>query len=224
MSKNIILGYGLLGKEIINQTKWDYICRSKNASFDFNNIDSYKKYILKYDTIINCVAFTDTYSANKQKHWNINYKALSELVDYCNIENKKIVHISTDYIYAGSNENAGLNDVPVHNKTWYGYTKLLADAYVQLKSKKHLLIRCGHKEKPFKYEQAYDNVYGNFDYVDKIAEIIINLVKNNVEGVKNIGTHVKSMYELAVTTNPNVIKSKCNKPLMPKNVTLDTSK
>ena len=224
MSKKIILGYGLLGKEIVNQTKWDYICRSKNASFDFNNIDTYKKHILKYDTIINCVAFTDTYSADKLKHWNTNYKALSELVDFCNIENKKIVHISTDYIYAGSNENAGLNDVPVHNKTWYGYTKLLADAYVQLKSKKHLLIRCGHKEKPFKYEQAYDNVFGNFDYVDKIAEIIINLVKNNVEGVKNIGTQVKSMYELAVTTNPNVIKSKSNKPLMPKNVTMDTSK
>ena len=224
MSKNIILGYGLLGSEIVKQTKWNFICRSKDKSFDFDNIDTYKDKLLKYDTVINCVAYTDTYSNDKSRHWNTNYKALSDLVDFCNIENKKIVHISTDYIYAGSNKNADLNEVPVHNKTWYSYTKLLADAYIQLKSKKHLLIRCGHKEKPFKYEEAFEDVIGNFDYVDIIAKIIIDLIKNDVEGVNNIGTEVKSVYELAVRTNPNVIKSKSDNPLMPKDVTMDINK
>ena len=47
MSKNIILGYGLLGSEIVKQTKWDFICRSKDKSFDFDNIDSYKDKLLK---------------------------------------------------------------------------------------------------------------------------------------------------------------------------------
>ena len=224
MSKNIILGYGLLGSEIVKQTKWDFICRSKDKSFDFDNIDTYKDKLLKYDTVINCVAYTDTYSNDKSRHWNTNYKALSDLVDFCNINNMKLVHISTDYIYAGSNKNADLNEVPVHNKTWYSYTKLIADAYVQLKSKKHLLIRCGHKEKPFKHEKAFENVIGNFDYVDIIAKIIIDLIKNDVEGVNNIGTKVKSVYELAVRTNPNVIKSKSDNPLMPKDVTMDINK
>ena len=123
MSKNIILGYGLLGSEIVKQTKWDFICRSKDKSFDFDNIDTYKDKLLKYNTVINCVAYTDTYSNDKSRHWNTNYKALSDLVDFCNINNMKLVHISTDYIYAGSNKNADLNEVPVHNKTWYSYQK-----------------------------------------------------------------------------------------------------
>lgn len=224
MSNNIILGYGLLGKEISNQTNWDYISRSKDKTFNFDNINSYKDVLLKYDTIINCVAHTDTYSQDKSKHWNTNYKALADLVDFCNIKNKKIVHISTDYIYAGSNKNAGLEDVPVHNKTWYSYTKLIADAYVQLKSEKYLIIRCGFKEKPFKHEKAFDDVIGNFDYVDVIAKIIINLIRNNVEGVNNIGTEVKSVYDLAMVTNSNVNKSKSDNPLMPKDVTMDVNK
>ena len=63
-------------------------------------------------------------------------KAVAELVDYCNNHNKKIIHISTDYIYANSFQNADEEiTVPAQIETWYGYTKLLGDAYVQLKSK-----------------------------------------------------------------------------------------
>ena len=138
MSKNIILGYGILGREIVNQTNWDYLSRSTVNSFDFNNSDTYDKYISDYDTIINCVAYTDTYSKDKVKHWDTNYKAVSDLVEICNKNKQKIVHISSDYIYSGSKLNANINDVPVHNKTWYSYTKLLGDAHVQLKSDHYL--------------------------------------------------------------------------------------
>ena len=220
MNKNIILGYGLLGKELVRQTSWDCLSRSSNQKFDFKNVDSYKNIIASYQTIINCVSNTDTYSNNKKEHWDINYKALSELVDVCNKNNQNLVHISTDYIYSGSSQNASTKDVPVHNKTWYAYTKLLGDAHIQLKSNNYLIIRCGHKQNPFKYDEAFEDVIGNFDYVNKIAELIIQLINNNVRGIQNVGTELKSVYDLALKTNPKVKKTKCNNNLMPKNVSM----
>ena len=52
------------------------------------------------------------------------------------------------------------------NSTWYGYTKLVADALVQLESNYHLIVRTTHKEKPFPYSVAWEDQIGNFDYVD----------------------------------------------------------
>ena len=94
--------------------------------------------------------------------------------------NQKLVHISSDYIYSGSNSNASINDIPIHNQTWYGYTKLLGDAHVQLKANHYLIIRCGHKSKPFIHDKAFEDVIGNFDYVDKIAELIIKLINDDI--------------------------------------------
>ena len=92
-----------------------------------------------YDVIVNCVANTDTYSKKRGPHWDINYKGTSDLVDFCNKWNVKLVQISTDYVYAGGMPNKSEDDVPVHQDTWYSYTKLLSDAHVQLKSKDYLL-------------------------------------------------------------------------------------
>lgn len=224
MKNNIILGYGILGKELVKQTSWDYLSRSSNQEFDFKNIDSYKNIISNYDTVINCVANTDTYSNNRLEHWNVNYKAVSDLVDLCNKNNQKIIHISTDYIYSGSNKNASEEDVPVHNRTWYGYSKLLGDAHVQLKANDYLIIRSGHKISPFIYDKAFDDLLGNFDYVNKIAQLMIGLIRKKTTGVVNLGTELKTMYDLAKKTKPSVLKAKCNNKLMPKNVTMNTSK
>ena len=185
MVNNIILGYGILGKELVKQTGWDYLSRSSNKNFDFKKVNSYSKIISNYDTVINCIANTNTYSNSREEHWDINYKSVSDLINICNKNNQKVIHISTDYIYSGSVSNASITDVPVHNQTWYGYTKLLGDAHVQLKANNYLIIRCGHKPKPFPYDKGFEDVIGNFDYVDKISDIIINLIEGSILNYKN---------------------------------------
>ena len=104
-------------------------------------------------------------------------------------------------------------------------TKLLSDAYIQLKSDNYLLIRCTHKSEPFPYEKAWTNQIGNFDYVSVISDLIIKLINNNATGVYNVGTTAKTIYQLAKKTNKNV------KPTQnfinnttPANVTMDLSK
>ena len=90
MSNKLILGDGLLGSELVKQTKWDCISRKKD-NIDFNDINSYKDYLDDYDEIINCIAYTNTYDSNKEPNWNTNYKAVVNLVDFIGKTNKKLI-------------------------------------------------------------------------------------------------------------------------------------
>jgi dTDP-4-dehydrorhamnose reductase len=215
----LVLGDGLLGSEIVKQTGWDCISRKKD-NFDITSCDFN---FHGYDVIVNCIAYTNTYSNDKESNWEVNYKAVANLVDYCNNFNIKLIHISTDYVYTNSVSNASENDIPIHGNNWYTYTKLLADGYIELKSKNYLIIRESHKPNPFPYDSAWINQVGNFDYVNKIANIIIQLIKLDENGIINVGTELKTIYDLALETNKNV-KSVLKPECAPKDVSLNLTK
>lgn len=212
----VVLGDGLLGSELIKQTEWDYISRKKDG-FDITKPETFVKHFItvydgvifspKYDYIVNCIAYTDTYSPSKELNWNINYKGVADLVDFCNKWNIKLIHISTDYVYTNSVSEASETDIPIHGNNWYSYTKLLADAYIELKSNNYLICRETHKPNPFPYNKAWVDQVGNFDYVDIIAKLIIKLINNNSSGIVNVGTELKSIYDLALRTNKNILSS-----------------
>lgn len=202
----VILGDGLLGSELHKQTNWDVISRKKNK-IDFKKFNDWSILLDKYDTIINCISFTKTYSDEKNENWNVNVKSLDKLIDYCNEHKKKLIHISTDYLYTGSKSNANEEDIPVHIPTWYGYTKLIGDSLVQLRSKNYLICRLSHKPYPFPYDNAWVDIKTNCDSVDIISELVIKLINKDAKGVFNVGTSPKSVYDIALKTNKNVKKS-----------------
>jgi dTDP-4-dehydrorhamnose reductase len=230
--KIAVLGDGILGSSIHQIMNWDIISR-KQDGFDITKSESYYKHLIechdgvvftpKYNVIINCIANTNTYSDDKQSHWDVNYKGVANLVDFCNLHNIKLIHISSDYVYTNSVENASEDDIPVHGNNWYSYTKLLADAYIELKSNNYLICRGTHKPKPFPYDKAWADQIGNFDYVDCIATWIIALITANTTGLYNVGTEVKTMYELAEKTNPNV-KTAFKPDNVPPNTTMNINK
>jgi len=222
--KFIILGDGLLGTELHKQTGWDVISRKKDG-FDITQPTSFRL-LLPYrspnTTFINCIAHTDTYSNDKHPHWEVNVKGTQNLLNFCDNWKIKLVHISTDHVYSNSKQYATEEDVPVHCENWYGYTKLIADALVQLSNPKHLIIRETHKPNPFPYEAAWEDQIGNFDYTDKIVSLIISLINNKCEGIYNVGTETKSIYDLAQQTKQVVPISKPYDA--PSNVTMDLNK
>lgn len=204
ISPVIVLGDGLLGSEIVKQTNWDYISRKKDG-FDINDESSFLK-LIGYSVVVNCIANTDTYSNDRIAHWTTNYKAVYNLINFCNSNNIKLVHIGTDYLFANNvNKKATEEDVPVHSENWYSYTKLLGDGIIQLLSQNYLICRCAHKPYPFPFEKAFVDRVGNFDYTHKIAELIIKLINANESGVYHVGTETKSIYDLVHTDFPNVI-------------------
>lgn len=101
--KVLVLGDGQLGSELVKQTGWDYVSRKKDK-FDISKVSSLNNYVLqhfteigevvlKYNTIVNCIADTSTYSNDREPHWDINYKFAAELTDYCNDMGIKLIHI-----------------------------------------------------------------------------------------------------------------------------------
>lgn len=231
MSKVVILGDGLLGSELVHQTNWDVISRRVNA-FDLTDVKTFDLLLeaydgmmqrAKYDVIVNCIANTDTYSKDKQAHWDVNYKGVAELTDFCSHWGIKLVHISSDYVYANSTGVPTEEDVPVHQETYYAYTKLLADAYIELKSEDYLVVRATHKEYPFKHEVAWINQLGNFDYVDRIASLIVRLINSNASGIYNVGTELKTVYGLAKSTAKDV-KASLAPPPTPTNTQMNLDK
>jgi dTDP-4-dehydrorhamnose reductase len=209
--KILVLGDGKLGSEIVKQTGWKYISRKKDG-FDITDPNNYVKHFLKvfdgvaakkkYDIIVNCIANTDTYSTDKQAMFETNFEAVADLSDFCKTYGIKLIHISTDYVYAGSVNNATEEDRPVPSSNWYTYYKLLADEYVSFTNDEALICRCSFKSKPFEFKYAWYNQVGNFDYVDVIADLIIKLVKGKAIGIYNVGTELKTMLDLAKQTQP----------------------
>ena len=230
--RTLILGDGILGTELRRQSQWNYISRKKDA-FDIRDKDIYKTYFLqilhgaivdtKCDTIVNCIAHTDVYTEDKTLHWDINYKSVIDLSNFCHYHNIKLVHISSSYVYANSKEETTEDDIPIHANNWYSYTKLLGDSYVQLFDK-NLIIRTLHKELPFKYKKAWINQIGNFDYVNTIGSLIISLINKNANGVYNVGTQLKTMHDLAIQTKPETPPALIPNLLIPNNVTMNVSK
>jgi nucleoside-diphosphate-sugar epimerase len=221
--KCLILGDGKLGTELHAQTNWDYISRKKDY-IDFLYPQTYVNKLHDYDVIINCIGYTKTYENEKELNWNINYLGVIDLANICNENKKKLVQISTDYVYANSGGNSSENDIPVHFKSWYSYTKLLADGYIQAVSKNYLLIRTNFKPYPFPWKNAWGNITGNFDYVHIISKLIVLLIAKDAKGVYNVGTKPKTYYELAIKSVPDCIKDDSEAFNHPHDVTMNLSK
>jgi len=220
--KVIVLGKGKLGGEIVKQTGWDYLCRAEHE-ITIDNFKDWKNRMDEYDVVVNCIANTDTYSDDKEKHWKANYELVTFLAEYCDDNAKKLVHISTDYLYQNSVDDAKEEDEPLFEHTWYMFTKLLADEYLKEHAKNYLICRLSHKPYPFPYDSAWDDVITNADYTPVISGLVIELIKNGAEGLYNVGTERKTVYELAQRTNKNV-KKIVSPPHVPKNISMNISK
>ena len=199
--KVLILGDGLLGKEIASQTKWDVASRKLGNLPDINDFGELSNLIYTYDVVINCIANTNSYSDDLQSHLDINYKFVIALTDFCKEWKIKLVHISTEFVYANNKKNAfdwslpKESDLPLPSNNHYAKTKLLADQYISLMSDKYLICRGLHKSNDFSPSQVWD-IKTCGDKVKHIAPLIIKLINKNATGIFNIGTGYKSYSDL----------------------------
>ena len=178
--KTLVLGDGILGSEIVKQTGWESMSRKKTG-FDINSTSL--EVLNDYDIVINCIANTDCYSLSKIKHLEINYNFPKRLSDYCVNRGIKLVHISTEFVYANNKYAPNEEDKAIPDNTWYAKSKLLADNYIELTN-------------PFPYKEVW-KIRTSGDTVDKIADLIIQLINKHAVGIYNVGTGCKWLKDLA---------------------------
>jgi dTDP-4-dehydrorhamnose reductase len=107
------------------------------GTLDITNKDKVRSLLRKnqFASVVNFAAFTDVGAAEEQKGdkkgscWQINVEGLMNLASAINPDITKLIHISTDMVFSGSEADKGPyseNHSPEKDSnkvTWYGYTK-----------------------------------------------------------------------------------------------------
>jgi dTDP-4-dehydrorhamnose reductase len=191
---------GLLSKEL---QKLDSNIRGLSSNdFDITKEDiKLKLKSLNPDIIIHSAAVTNSHDVNSNPILAIktNIIGTAFLSEYCLENNKRLVYISTDYVYPGTDGNYKETDpiLPYNNYAW---TKLGGECSVKLVPN-YLIIRTSFGASEFPYPQAWTNQIVSKDYVDIISPMILRVTKSSTIGILNIGTDSKTMFEYASKRN-----------------------
>ena len=142
---------------------------------------------------------------------------------HCERFKKKMIYISTNYVYPGTVGNYKENDslLPANNYAW---SKLGGESSVHLYNNS-LILRVCMTEKPFVHKEAFSNVKTSFMYHEAVAKILFKLI--NKKGIINIGGSSMSIYDFARKDNKSIISKKLkknNKIGMPMNSSLNINK
>ncbi len=137
---------GQLGSEIKELSvdyKNNYYFTDKDA-LDITNEEAIKNFIEanSIDTIINCAAYTavDKAEEDEVNADKINHLAVKYLAQISKEKNIKLIHISTDYVFDGTNHKPYSENDTTNPNSVYGRTKLDGEKAMQAISPKHSII------------------------------------------------------------------------------------
>lgn len=147
MAKIVILGSnGQLGSdlrkvlapnhELINSTSADINAAAADVSLQFASyVDA--------DYIINCIATTnvDGCESNPQQAFLVNSAFAVQLAQFCTLNQIILIHISTDYVFDGTNPNAYLENDQPNPLNVYGLSKYAGEIAVKIYADKYFILR-----------------------------------------------------------------------------------
>lgn len=144
-------GSGLVGSKFINLFSRDFKIDAPPVSeVDILNKDHLLQAIEKYnpDSVINFAAFTNVEAAEDQKGdkkgicYLINAAGAGNIAEACKQLGKKLVHISTEYVFDGTKEMSPYTEEDKPNPiNWYGQTKLLGEQFVLGRGSDAIIVR-----------------------------------------------------------------------------------
>ena len=84
------------------------------------------------DTVINCAAYTDVDGAesHQQAAWQLNEAAVGNLARLAADRNLRLIHISTDYVFDGTNHRPYREDDEPNPHSVYGKSKLAGEQHI----------------------------------------------------------------------------------------------
>ncbi|MHA2217305.1 MAG: SDR family oxidoreductase [Candidatus Hodarchaeales archaeon] len=202
-------GNGTLGREIMKIAK-SYDISIKNPTSDECNImsrEDLKNHITEdIDAVIHAAALTDVrgLEANPIPSWDVNVVGTINVLKRCAEINKKMIFISTDYVFDGEKGRYKTTD-PINPLSKYAKSKAAAELIVRTYDNS-LVIRTSFFGYNFPYKKAFTDQWSSKDYVDVIAPMIIEQILKDKKGIAHIGSNRRSLYEIAKTRRPEVEK------------------
>ena len=176
---------------------------------DVSNIDQIRQQLKIHnpDLFLHLAAFTNNRKLEKNPTdaIKINIMGTANVTLACMEKNIRLVYISTDYVYSGKKGNYVEEDelLPINKYAW---SKLGGESSV-LQYKNSLIIRTSFGSDTFPYEQSFVDMWTSKDIVTVIGPLILKAAKSTYNGILNIGTQRKNMFEFAKKLNPKVKQS-----------------
>ena len=165
--------------------------------FDLMDCKNIKTNLLKIDPdlIINCAAYTNVDNAEHDyDNANIlNYKAIDNISKWTNINCRKLIHISTDYVFDGCSTLPLNEDALTSPVNKYGLTKLKGEKVCLINDPSSIIIRtswlyssfgnnfvktiCSLMEQKDSLNVINDQI-GSPTYAADLAEVIVKIFKS----------------------------------------------
>ncbi len=163
---------GLVGSRVVEllRSKHQFTNISLETGTDITNKAELEKAIVSSDApiIFHFAAATDVDSVEKEKSlgvngnaWKVNVEATAHIADLCKKTGKKLLYISTDYVFSGKKEKYSEEDTP-DPVGWYGVTKYEGEKAVKALGQGGLIIRIAN---PYRAAFAHKS-----DFVRRIID------------------------------------------------------
>ena len=210
--KDIFLtgGSGTLGTELIKKSD-DFNIRFVAPTTDMCDITKFDEVIksigsFKGKIVLHAAAMTNVkqIESNPMKSIEVNVCGTINIIKACQELNKKLVFVSTDYVFDGEKGNYKTND-PINPISKYAKTKAAAELLVRTVDNS-LIIRTSFFGYSFPYDKAAFDQWSTKDYVDIIAPMVLKEAKSNKTGIVHVGTDRSSTFEKASRRKVNVEK------------------
>jgi len=200
-------GSGTLGTELRKiADKNIYFLAPASSECDILNKNQLENTFKKFDfdLVLHCAAITNIPEIQKNPSTAINTNVIGtiNILNECIENNKKMVFVSTDYVFGGQKGDYSIHD-PINPLSKYAKTKAAAELVVRT-YENSLVIRTSFYGHDFPYEKAFFDQWTSKDYVDVIAPKIIKPLYSDKRGIIHIGSKKRSVYEIAKQRKPNV--------------------
>jgi len=208
-------GSGTIGSELIKISKaYDVEFIAPESKYcDITNpyqVHNYIKASGDCDTVVHSAAITDVKATENDPSlaWDVNVLGTINVLKSCKDLGKKLVFISTDYVFDGEKGNYTIDD-PINPLSNYAKTKAAAELLVRT-YENILVIRTSFFGYDFPYEAAFVDQWSSKDYVDIIAPKVMKEIISEMTGIVHVGNGRRTIYDIAKDRNENTIQTTRN--------------
>lgn len=227
--QKIIIGCGQLGSAVRIKLSNEGIIKSrlnyKNCFVDKSECDVTKRCQVKkilnkyryYDCVINCTACTHVDASEEGQHYAFLVNALGPkyLAENVARQGGTLLHVSTDYVFSGTDPTPRKETDPVCPINAYGRTKWAGEVFVRALCPKHFIVRTAwlyglhgknfvktilKKARETGRISVVADQYGSPTFANDLAEVILQLAQTEQYGTYHCtNAGVCSWFELAST-------------------------
>ena len=176
---------------------------------DFRDLENCKRYFEEHKNDFDYVIHSGGLSSPMVRHKKYptdsiqkNIIGTANVAVICEKYNKKMIYISTNYVYPGIEGNYTEESElkPFNN---YGWSKLGGECVVHHYDNA-LILRVCMNAVPFPHERAFTDVISSHMYADEAAEVTLKLLDE--VGIINVGGEAQTVYDFVVKNVPDIGK------------------